>query len=101
MKNRADERLDQLFAAARAERIDIDALEAHFETRLLARISELRSEPTPWYAFAWKMVPIFAVVAVIISATSFTLAPSHSSDVFAALSGDQDEVAASSYLIGE
>jgi len=101
MRDKTDERLDQLFTIARTERIDTDTLQEHFETRLLARIRELRSEPIPWYALAWRMVPIFAVVAVIISATTFTLAPSHSNDLFAALSGDQDEVAASSYLIGE
>lgn len=101
MRNKADELLDQLFAAARVERIDTAAMEEHFETRLLARIREQRSEPIPWYALAWRMVPAFAVVAATITITTFTFAPSRSNDLFAAITGDQDEIVSSSYLIGE
>jgi hypothetical protein len=101
MRDKADERLDQLFAAARAERIDTAALEEHFETRLLARIREQRSESIPWYALAWRMLPAFAIVAAAIIIGTFTFAPTRSNDLFAAISGDQDEMASSSYLIGE
>jgi hypothetical protein len=101
MRDRADERLDRLFAAARAERVDTSALEEHFETRLLARIREQRSERIPWYALAWRMVPFFAVIAATISIATFTVTPAHSNDLFAALTGDQDEITSSNYLMGE
>jgi hypothetical protein len=101
MRDKADERLDHLFAAVRAERIDTAALEEYFETRLLARIREQRSESIPWYALAWRMVPAFAVVAATIAITTFTFAPTHSNDLLAALNADQDEMVSSSYLIGE
>ncbi|NVN91485.1 MAG: hypothetical protein HXX11_12915 [Desulfuromonadales bacterium] len=101
MENRAEERLDQLLALVRAERIDTTVLEEHFETRLLARLNEQRSSPIPWYALAWRMVPTFAVVAATITIGTFTLAPPRSSDLFAALTADQDEMVSSGYLIGE
>jgi hypothetical protein len=101
MKDRVDERLDQLFAATRAERLDTSVLEEHFETRLLARISELRSAAPPWYSLAWRLAPAFAAFAVAITIATFTFAPPSSSDIFAAITADQDEVADSSYLIGE
>jgi hypothetical protein len=101
MEDRLDERLDQLFATARADRLDTSVLEEHFETRLLARISELRSAAIPWYALAWRMVPAFAAIAVVITIGAFSFAPPSSNDIFAAITADQDEVADSSYLIGE
>ena len=67
MRDKADERLDQLFASVRAERIDTTALEEYFEMRLLARIREQRSGLIPWYSLAWRMLPTFAVVAAAIT----------------------------------
>lgn len=101
MENRADERLDQLLALVRADRTDTSALEAHFETRLLARISERRTAPSPWYALAWRMVPAFAVVAMVLTVSTLAFVPKQSNDLFAALTTDQDETADSGYLIGE
>lgn len=101
MKDRGEERLDRLLAAARQERIDTAGLEEHFETRLLARIRERRSTPLPWYALAWRMVPVCALIAALITIGSLTLAPPAPGDMFAAISGDQDEIAGSGYLMGE
>ncbi len=52
--------LDKLFQAARQAPVDTSRQEFGFETRLLAR---LRAE-TPWYAFAWRLVPVFAALVL-------------------------------------
>lgn len=101
MKDNADKRLDQLFASARTERINTVAAEEFFETRLLARIKERREAAVPWYASAWRMVPIFATVAAVITIAAITYNPSRSSDMFAAITSGQDEVVGNSYLAGE
>lgn len=101
MKARSEERLERLFAAAREERIDTTGLEEHFETRLLARIRERRSRSLPWYALAWRMVPFCALLAGLITIASLSLAPPAPGDMFAALTGDQDEIDGSGYLMGE
>ena len=48
METESEKRLNQLFAASRAERTETSALEEHFETRLMARIKERRSAQQPW-----------------------------------------------------
>lgn len=101
MKNNADERLDQLFASVRAERVDTVAAEEFFETRLLARLKERREVAEPWYAPAWRMVPTFAAVAAVITIATITYNPSRSSDMFAAITSGQDEVVGNSYLTEE
>jgi hypothetical protein len=101
METESDKRLDRLFAAARAEDDKTSALEEHFEIRLMARIRERRSEQQPWYALAWRMLPAYAGILAIIAFCSITFNPARSSDVFAALTGSQDDTVAISYLAGE
>lgn len=98
MKDRGEERLERLFAAAREERIDTTALEEHFETRLLARLGERRSAPLPWYALAWRMVPFCALFALLITIGTLTLADPAPDDMFAAITGDQEEMAGNSFM---
>jgi hypothetical protein len=101
MHDRRDEQLDRLFKAVRDEPVDTSALEEHFETRLLARISELRTPSLPWYAMAWRMVPAFALVAAAITICAYIYTPPAPHDLFAAISDDQEEVAGTSILTGE
>ncbi len=100
MKNNADLRLERLFAAARQENVDTSGAEEYFETRLLARIRELRDTPA-WYALVWRMVPMFALLAAVVAVGVITFNPSRSSDMFAAITSDQGMTLACSYLTGE
>lgn len=100
MKDNADMRLERLLAVAREDRIDTSGVEEYFETRLLARIRELRETPS-WYTLVWRMVPVFAVLAAIFAICTITFNPSHTSDMFAAITGEQEMTIASSYLAGE
>ncbi len=64
MKDESDKRLDELLAAARAQKPDTSRVEYGFETRLMARIRGKRANDTPWYAFAWRLSPVFAGIVV-------------------------------------
>ncbi len=101
MENNADKKLDNLFAAVRAEQPDTSTLEEHFETRLMARIAERRTNCTPWYMFAWRMIPAFAVIALLSAVCSFTFNPARSSDLYAAITVGQENRLNISYLSGE
>jgi len=101
MSGTSDESLDRLFAAARNARIDTSALEEHFETRLMARLRERRSEGIPWYALIWRMVPMLAVLVVVIAVYSASYRPLLSDDLFAAISSGQEEYVAQNVLTGE
>lgn len=101
MNSRLDERLDRLFEIARAEEIDTTAQEQHFETRLMARIREMRGTPLPWYALAWRMVPAFMFVAAAITISAYVYAPPTANDIFAAIGDEQEEYVVAGYLMGE
>jgi hypothetical protein len=58
----ADEMLDRLFRAARHDLPGGTSLEFAFETRVMARLREETS--TGLFAWAWKLAPFFAVLAI-------------------------------------
>ena len=97
----ADEKLDRLFAAARAEQPDTSSRELYFEIRLMARIAEQKNRSAPWYLLAWRMIPGFAVVTLITIACSITFNPARSSDLFAGITAGQEDRLTISYLAGE
>lgn len=100
MKDERDELLDQLFRTVRAMKPDTAAAEEHFETRLLANLGERRESRALWSAWAWRLVPWFSIIVIIVAAGSVLIDPGRSGDLFAAFSGGDDEYQVSS-LIGE
>jgi len=105
MNDRTEELLERLFKEARAGKPDTEAQEFGFETRLMAALQERRAAAAPWYALAWplvwRMLPTFAVIAIVLAVCSMSLSKPDSNDLFAALNVGQDELVASSYLTGE
>jgi len=101
MRDDAEDRLERLFAAARSEPNDTEAVEEFFEGRLMARLRERREVRRPWYELAWRCVPAFAVITVILAVCSITIGQSVPTDLFAAISNGQEEYLAKSYLAGE
>jgi hypothetical protein len=64
MNDNLDEKLDALFAAARASAPDTSRAEYGFETRLTAR---LRAEDAgSLFAWAWRLCPFFAALALAV-----------------------------------
>ncbi|HUK84155.1 MAG TPA: hypothetical protein VLZ12_16165 [Verrucomicrobiae bacterium] len=91
--------LDNLFRAARDATRDTTRAELGFETRLLARIRAERAQATPWFAFAWKLLPAFA--AIVIALGVWNYAAASAVDLPTAIVGNTDESALASYLTGE
>ncbi|NJD92362.1 MAG: hypothetical protein FIA91_12785 [Geobacter sp.] len=101
MGDNSDEKLEQLFAAARSGGIDTASLEEHFETRLMARIAERNAGSMPWYLLVWRMIPGFAVATLITAACSLIFNPSRYSDLFAGITVGQEDTITISSLVGE
>jgi hypothetical protein len=67
MKDNHDELLDKLFLVARSIKPDTSAIEAHFESRLLARIiEEQRSSLALWPVWTWRLMPWFVIIVIIV-----------------------------------
>ena len=96
-----DEQLDKLFQSARAIQPDTSPAEYGFETRLLAQLRENRARSTPWPILAWKLIPVFACIVVVLGVWTFTGLSTSSSDLGNAITGDHEESTLVSYLTGE
>ncbi len=101
MNNDAEERLDSLFAKARAISPDTSAAEEFFETRLLARLRERRAPWQAWFSWTWRLMPVFAIVVLLLAITSAFNDRSLSQDVFASLANGQEDSQFVDYLGGE
>lgn len=64
MSDNLDQQLACLFAAAREEQPDTIRHEWGFETRVMARLREDRSLALSMCAWAWRLCPFFAALAL-------------------------------------
>jgi hypothetical protein len=96
--DRGDEELDRYFALARKAPPDISGVERNFETRVMARIRESRE---PWYAWAWRLAPVFLALAVLLGGWSISYSPLHPADPVTMLGSGTQEVALLDNLTGD
>jgi hypothetical protein len=96
-----DDRLEMLFAATRNEAVDTSKAEEFFETRLMGRLRERREARRPWYELAWRCVPAFGMVTVILVVCSITIGWSAPTDLFAAIGSIQEESLSKSFMSEE
>ena len=99
--DRRDVDLDRFFERARQAPPDISGVERNFETRVMARIRESREQQDPWYAWAWRLVPIFLVLTLLLGGWSMLYTPLHPDDPVATLATGPQEVALLDNLMGE
>jgi len=97
-RDRRDVELDRYFALARQAPPDISGIERNFETRVMARIRESRE---PWYAWAWRLAPVFLALAVLLAGWSMYSSPVQPADPVTMLASGPQEVALLDYLTGE
>lgn len=95
---RRDVELDRFFELARQAPPDISGVERNFETRVMARIRESRD---PWYAWAWRLAPIFLALTLLLGGWSVLYPPAHPDDPVATLASGTQEVALLDNLTGE
>jgi hypothetical protein len=100
MKDERDELLDQLFRTVRTMKFDTAAVGEHFETRLMARLEEHRESWALWSACAWRLVPWFSIIVIIVAAGSVLIDPARSSDLFAVFTNGFDEYQVTSLIAG-
>ena len=93
--------LDKLFNAARAAIRDTSRVEYGFETRLLARLRAEQQQAVPWFAYAWRLLPVFAAIVLALGVWNYADLSSCPADLRSAIAGYSDESLLASYLTGE
>jgi hypothetical protein len=101
MNDNADDRLKQLFARAREAGQEVSLREEGFEGRLMARLREKRLEITPWYLWAWRSVPLFSALVVVLCTLCSVQTSGAGSPLFQALTSGYEESTLVSYYAGE
>jgi hypothetical protein len=97
----AADRLNSLFAKARTLDQGPSIREEGFEGRLMARLREQRSEGPPWYLWAWRSVPLFAVVVKVLISVCGSQTAVTGVHLSQALTGCYEEATLVSYYTGE
>ena len=100
MRDERDELLDELFRRARLSKPDTAHLEEHFETRLMAALAERKSERDVWTAWAWRLVPLFAVLVLVVGIGNYTIDPAGSGDPFSTFTSGDDDYQITSMIAG-
>jgi hypothetical protein len=101
MNNPPSTKLDRLLQAARSGEPDTSRLEFAFETRLMARLAEERGSSI--FAFAWRLCPFFAALAIAAVIWSRTTTAHIEADapLLAEASRTSDEQTFAAYFTGE
>jgi len=98
MNDNFDQKLEALFAAARADAPDTSRLEYGFETRLNARLRGERSASI--FAWAWRLCPIFAALALAVAWWNHSSLRTETEIVVEAAQGSDEQMLVA-YLTGQ
>lgn len=101
MNDTSDDRLDRLFAKARRDIREASIREEGFEGRLMARLGEKKFQDAPWYLWAWRAVPLFSALIIMLVTMNGVQNSGMSSYLSHALTGGYEESALISYYTGE
>lgn len=92
--------LEKLFKAARVMRPDVRDVEAGFESRTSARLSEENGKEALLSVWTWRLAPILAIPLLILLIISAFLDFQNSRDLFSPIDA-YERTQINRYLIGE
>jgi hypothetical protein len=98
---RDEERLDKLFAAARQCAPYEPDIEAGFETRLMARIRAERKREAPFPVWAWRLVPAFLTLVILLGIWAYKAETHDATDLSAIAKIGNEETVLTAFLTGE
>jgi hypothetical protein len=99
--DRDEDGLERLFAAARNAQPYNANQEYGFETRLLAMIKEQRNRKKPFFSWAWRLIPAFIVVVMILTVWSYSAEEGYLIGLNAITGTHNDETMLIAYLTGD
>ncbi len=96
-----DEKLDRLFAEARKAELYDPKIEYGFETRVMARVRMEREGRMPLLLWAWRLVPVFLSVVILLGIWTYVSTPDQRIDLSAVAGIGNEETMLTAYLTGE
>ncbi len=96
-----EEKIDRLFAAARGAQPYRKEVEYGFETRLMSNIRTKGERRLPFLGWAWRLIPAFVSVVIVLGIWTYESRFSHMTDLtaIAAVGGEESTMVA--FLAGE
>jgi len=98
---RDEERLERLFAAARKHAPYGPDIETGFETRLMARIRAERERETLFPVWAWRLVPVFFTLVILLGIWAYQAETREGTDLSAIARIGNEETVLTAFLTGE
>lgn len=101
MKPDNDNGLDKIFSKARSLQPDISRIETGLETRVLARIRAERAPRVELLDWAWRLVPAFAAVVLVLGVWYYAFTPSYTINMHAAFTAEYEDTLALNFSNGD
>jgi len=99
--DRNDERLDGLFAAARKAELYDPRSEYGLESRVMAKIRAEREKQMPFNVWAWRLIPFFLSVVVLLGIWIHMSESLYTTDLTAVANIGNEETMMTASLTGE
>jgi hypothetical protein len=96
-----DDRLDRLFAAARGAELFKRTREFGFETRLMAKIQAKGEGQTPFLLWAWRLIPVFASLVILLGIWIYMAESHYATDLSAVTKIGNEETMLIAFLTGQ
>ena len=96
-----DSKLDRLFTAARKAELYEANREYGFETRVMEKIRAQRERQAPFPLFAWRLIPVFVSIVLLLGIWIYTSRSQHMTDLSAVADIGNEESMLVAYLTGE
>jgi hypothetical protein len=99
--NPKDKELDRLFAAARKAELYDENREHGFETRVMAKIRARREGKMPFLIWAWRLIPVFVSLVILLGIWISVYEPAHLTDLSEVTRIGNEDTMLVAYLAGE
>jgi len=99
--DRSDDRLDRLFAAAREAELYDPQREYGFEGRVMAAIRDRREVQMPFFVWAWRLIPFFISIVVLLGIWAGISESPFTTDLGAVAKIGNEEAMMTAFLTGE
>lgn len=96
-----DNKLERLFAAARESESYPSDREVGFETRVMAKIRTEREQERPFFVWAWRFIPVFVSLVILLRIGSYAFETHDVTDLSAVTKIGNEETMITAFLTGE